>query len=67
MRASVGARRLPAMPQGQPIRVTDMPRSLVQRAFPDGRQIPVRKTAARNALPVDQITQVRVLDRYFDS
>jgi hypothetical protein len=25
----------------------------------------VRKTALRNALPVDQITQVRVLDPYF--
>jgi hypothetical protein len=25
----------------------------------------IRKTAARNALPVDQITQVRVLDPYF--
>jgi hypothetical protein len=25
----------------------------------------VRKTAARNHLPVDQITQVRVLDPYF--
>jgi hypothetical protein len=25
----------------------------------------IRKTAARNALPVDRITQVRVLDPYF--
>jgi Protein of unknown function (DUF4242) len=25
----------------------------------------IRKTALRNALPVDQITQVRVLDPYF--
>jgi hypothetical protein len=25
----------------------------------------IRKTARRNALPVDQITQVRVLDPYF--
>jgi Protein of unknown function (DUF4242) len=25
----------------------------------------IRKTAARNELPVDQITQVRVLDPYF--
>jgi Protein of unknown function (DUF4242) len=25
----------------------------------------IRKTAARNELPVDRITQVRVLDRYF--
>jgi hypothetical protein len=25
----------------------------------------IRKTAARNQLPVDQITQVRVLDPYF--
>lgn len=25
----------------------------------------IRKTAARNGLPVDQITQVRVLDPYF--
>jgi hypothetical protein len=25
----------------------------------------VRKTAARNELPVDQITEVRVLDPYF--
>jgi hypothetical protein len=25
----------------------------------------IRKTAQRNALPVDQITQVRVLDPYF--
>lgn len=25
----------------------------------------IRKTAARNKLPVDQITQVRVLDPYF--
>jgi hypothetical protein len=25
----------------------------------------IRKTAARNALPVDQITQVSVLDPYF--
>ena len=25
----------------------------------------IRKTASRNALPVDQITQVRVLDPYF--
>jgi hypothetical protein len=25
----------------------------------------IRKTAARNALPVDSITQVRVLDPYF--
>jgi hypothetical protein len=88
-----------------------MPRYMVQRAFPDGLQIPVdnggadicrrvvernaeegvtwvhsyvsvdkrttfciydaptpeaiRKTATRNDLPVDQITQVRVLDPYF--
>jgi hypothetical protein len=27
----------------------------------------IRKTAARNELPVDQITQVRVLDPYFYS
>jgi hypothetical protein len=27
----------------------------------------IRKTAARNDLPVDQITQVRVLDPYFYS
>ncbi len=27
----------------------------------------IRKTAARNALPVNQITQVRVLDPYFYS
>jgi uncharacterized protein DUF4242 len=27
----------------------------------------VRKTAARNDLPVDRITQVRVLDPYFYS
>ncbi|MDQ6806947.1 MAG: DUF4242 domain-containing protein [Actinomycetota bacterium] len=27
----------------------------------------IRKTATRNELPVDQITQVRVLDPYFDS
>jgi hypothetical protein len=25
----------------------------------------IRKTAARNALPVDHITEVRVLDPYF--
>jgi Protein of unknown function (DUF4242) len=25
----------------------------------------IRKTAARNTLPVDQITEVRVLDPYF--
>ena len=88
-----------------------MPRYVVQRSFPDGRQIPfadggaevcqavveqnteegvtwlssyvsedqtrtfcvydaptpeaIRKTAAHNELPVDQITQVRVLDPYF--
>jgi hypothetical protein len=27
----------------------------------------IRKTAARNELPVDKITQVRVLDPYFDA
>lgn len=27
----------------------------------------IRKTAARNALPVDRITQVRLLDPYFYS
>jgi len=27
----------------------------------------IRKTAVRNALPVDSITQVRVLDPYFYS
>ena len=27
----------------------------------------IRKTAARNSLPVDQITEVRVLDPYFYS
>jgi hypothetical protein len=89
----------------------DMPRYIVQRAFPKGLQISVandaadicrgviernaeegvtwvssfvsedktrtfcvydapspeaiRKTAARNELPVDEITQVRVLDPYF--
>jgi Protein of unknown function (DUF4242) len=88
-----------------------MPRYMVQRAFPQGLEIPVadggaeicravvetnteegvtwvhsyvsadkcttfcvydaptpeaiRKTAARNDLPVDQITQVHVLDPYF--
>jgi Nickel responsive protein SCO4226-like len=88
-----------------------MPRYMVQRAFPQGLEIPVadggaeicravvesnteegvtwvhsyvsadkrttfcvydaptpeaiRKTAARNDLPVDQITQVQVLDPYF--
>lgn len=39
-----------------------MPRYVVQRTFPDGLQIPFAD-AARNELPVDQITQVRVLDR----
>ncbi len=56
-----------------------MPRYMVQRTFPQGLEIPVadggtddastpeaiRKTAASNRLPVDRITQVRVLDPYF--
>jgi hypothetical protein len=92
-------------------RRTEMPRYVVERAFPDGLRIPtgdegvqlclaiterngnegatwvhsyvsedrkktfcvydapspeaIRKTAARNDLPVDRITQVRVLDPYF--
>jgi hypothetical protein len=29
--------------------------------------VAIRKTAARNDLPVDQITQVQVLDPYFDT
>jgi hypothetical protein len=50
-----------------------MPRYMVERTFSDGLHIPVadggadvwRKTAASNVLPVDRITQVRVLDPYF--
>jgi hypothetical protein len=84
--------------------VSDVPRYLVERTFPDGVTMPVgpevvernadvgvtwvhsyvsedekktfcvydapspeaiRKTAARNDLPVDRITRVRVLDPYF--
>jgi hypothetical protein len=48
-----------------------MPRYMVQRTFSEGLNTPspetIRKTAARNELPVDQITRVSVLDPYFYS
>ena len=50
-----------------------MPRYLVQRTFPEGLAIPVddqgakacRLAAEANQLPVDRVTEVRVLDPYF--
>ena len=55
-----------------------MPRYVVQRTFPEsaGKQTTfcvydapnpeaIRKTAESNEVPVDRITQVRVLDPYF--
>jgi hypothetical protein len=50
-----------------------MPRYLVERTFADGLQIPaderpnpeaIRSAAARNGLPIDRISEVRVLDPY---
>jgi hypothetical protein len=43
-----------------------MPRYLVERSFPDGLAIPeaIRRAAEANQLPVDRITEVRVLDPY---
>ena len=50
-----------------------MPRYLVERSFPEGLAIPVDDQGAKtcqsvvdgNQLPVDRITEVRVLDPYF--
>jgi hypothetical protein len=42
-----------------------MPRYLVQRTFPDGPSPEaIRRVAELNKLPVDRITEVRVLDPY---
>ena len=50
-----------------------MPRYMVQRTFPDGLHIPISNGGAetcatvveRNELPIDQITEVRLLDPCF--
>ena len=42
-----------------------MPRYMVKRTYDAPTPEAIRKTAARNDLPVDQITQVQVLDPYF--
>jgi hypothetical protein len=38
-----------------------MPRYLVERSFPEA----IRRAAEANRLPVDRITEVRVLDPHF--
>jgi hypothetical protein len=60
------------MQYSQQARRNGMPRYIVQRTFPAGLHIGVDGSGAdlcrwgsRNELPVDQITQVRVLDPYF--
>ena len=40
-----------------------MPRYLVERSFPSPEAL--RRAAEANQLPVDRITEVRVLDPYF--
>jgi len=40
-----------------------MPRYVGQRTFPDG--LAIRVVASRNGLPVNGISEVRVLDPYF--
>jgi Protein of unknown function (DUF4242) len=113
MRVGARDRRFVGMPRGRTDLGDDIPRYVVQRALPDGLQVPVcgdgaelcgsvteqnaakpvawvrsyvrdartrsfcvddapasgaiRRAAGRNQLPVKQITQVRVLDLYFDA
>jgi len=51
-----------------------MPRYIIERTFPEGLNMPADGSGAQagltvvgcNSLPVDQISQVRVLDPYFN-